>query len=69
MTTENKIKVDSDLNEIAKEFVDYSNLDKSRKDKVKFLLDVYHENNKYLIIKNDIRRKDLEELLDSKESK
>ena len=64
MNAQKKINMDNNWKMIAKKIVEMNcNYNDYEKDVLKFLLDMYHEYNKSVIIKNDRQAQMLENLL------
>lgn len=64
MNAQEKINIDNNWKMIAKKIVEMNcNYNDYEKDVLKFLLDIYHEYNKSVIIKNDRQAQMLENLL------
>ena len=64
MNTQEKISIDNNWKTIAKKIIEMNyNYNDYEKDVLKFLLDMYHEYNKSVIIKNDQHAQILENLL------
>lgn len=64
MNTQEKINIDNNWKTIAKKIVEMNyNYNDYEKEVLKFLLDMYHEYNKSVIIKNDQQAQIIENLL------
>lgn len=64
MNTQEKISIDNNWKTIAKKIIEMNyNYNDYEKEVLKFLLDMYHEYNKSVIIKNDQQAQILENLL------
>lgn len=64
MNTQEKISIDNNWKIIAKKIVEMNyNYNDYEKEVIKFLLDMYHEYNKSVLIKNDQQAQILENLL------